>query len=405
MSGFIINPYRYAGASFPHYAACDGGNTDLYDPDAIASAGTFTVPSQWNGRYVRFSAALFSNVGASSFTMTKNGSAFDGKGSLAFPATSGGGSEDGGSICSAPLTVSTGDTFASSSADNFKCLEVLPSSVKVAVVNRITSSFSISAATETAIDWNNELVDTDSWHDNSTNPSRLTVPTGVSMVRVSCNVVVAASGGDIRVRLFKNGSAISPDIQAETTASVVSLMSPPISCSSTDYFEVKVTTTSATSVSVDNASWFAIESVDSSINYAVAKRSSNTTIVNGGSPLAIAMDTEVTDVGGWFTANQSKFVVPSGITRIRCGFCTNKTSAVGSYRTWMAKGSGSTSVVDGYPGSAQNGAGIDYTHAVSSILEVTAGDEINFVAQTDAGAQNMLANSFFWIEEVAAVTS
>lgn len=400
---FILSPYRYGTAAFIHYGACDGANTDLYDPGGIASAGTFTVPAAWNGRYARFSSAVFNTGGARSVTMLKNGSAFDGKGSLAYPATAGGGSEEGGSIVSAPLTVSTGDTFSSSSSDNFTCLEVLPSSVKVAVVNRITSAFSISAATETAIDWNNELVDTDSWHDNSTNPSRLTVPSGVSMVRLSCNVLVGASGGDIRLHFFKNGAAMTPDVTSETTGSVVSLISPPIPCSSGDYFEVKVTTTSATSVSVDNASWFAIESMASGTQYAVGRRSSNISITTS-TVMNLAMDTETADVGGWFTAGNAFFTVPSGVSRVRMGFCTRKTSTVGSFRSWMGK-NGSSTITDGLPGSAQNGAGIDYNHAISSILEVTAGDTFEFYLYTDAGAQNLLTDSFFWIEEVAAVTS
>ena len=37
---------------------------------------------------------------------------------------------------------------------------------------------SISNATETGISWNTELYDTNSFHDNSTNPTRMTIPTG-----------------------------------------------------------------------------------------------------------------------------------------------------------------------------------------------------------------------------------
>jgi hypothetical protein len=36
----------------------------------------------------------------------------------------------------------------------------------------------VSNATETGISWNTELYDTNSFHDNSTNPTRMTIPTG-----------------------------------------------------------------------------------------------------------------------------------------------------------------------------------------------------------------------------------
>lgn len=42
---------------------------------------------------------------------------------------------------------------------------------------RITSNFSIGNNTYTAVDFNSEDYDTDTIHDNSTNPSRLTIPT------------------------------------------------------------------------------------------------------------------------------------------------------------------------------------------------------------------------------------
>lgn len=45
-----------------------------------------------------------------------------------------------------------------------------------ASVYRITSDQSISADTVTAVEFNGEEYDTDTYHDNSTNPSRLTAP-------------------------------------------------------------------------------------------------------------------------------------------------------------------------------------------------------------------------------------
>jgi len=75
-----------------------------------------------------------------------------------------------------------------------------------ASVYRATSDQSVSSATLTAIEFNAESYDTDSYHDNATNNSRLTVPTN-GKYRVEGAVTLESVGsGDIQIRLDVNGS-------------------------------------------------------------------------------------------------------------------------------------------------------------------------------------------------------
>lgn len=399
---FIVNPFRFSSEIFAHYAACDGNNADLYDPGNYASAGNLVVPSLWAGRKIRFSAGNATETGATTtFSMARGGSNFDGAGKLTGPSLTG---AEFASIASAPLVASAADTFTTTNigtTNGWKCLEVLTSGLKSALVNRITSSFSVGAAF-TVVEWNNEVYDTDAFHDNSTNPSRLTVPSGVTNVRVSCSVTTANSTGEVGIQILKNGAALTLDMQYDQSGASnnICAMSLPLSVTSSDYFEVQVRTTAATNVAIDNNSWFAIEEVPYTPNYAVANRSSNIAITSG-SYNAVAMNNESVDTGGFYTSGDSFFTVPSGVTRIRTGFFVQK-SATGDFGFQMRKNG---AVFSGMAASASANASNDYAHGISSILEVTTGDTFDFYQFTSAGAQTLQSNSFVWIEEIPAITS
>lgn len=402
MSAFIINPYKFSSEVWAHYAASDGNNSDLYDPGNYAATGSFVVPALWSGRKIRFSAGNATETGATTtFSMAKGGSNFGGAGKTQMPSVA---SAEYASIVSAPIVCATGDTFTTSSigtTNGYKCLEVLNSSLKSALVNRVTSSFNVGAAF-TIVEWNNEVYDTDSWHDNSTNPSRLTVPSGVSVVRLSCNIETANSTGEIGVQLYKNGAALTNDIQFDQSgaSNFIGFLTLPLSVSSGDYFEVRVRTTAATNVAISNNSWFAIEEVPYTPKMAVASRSS-TVAITSGSFNAVAMNREDSDTDAFFTAGNSFFTVPSGISRVRTGFFVQK-SATGDFGFQIRKNG---SVFSGMAASANANASNDFLHAVSSILEVSAGDTFDFYQFTNAGAQTLRTNSNVWIEEIPNIAS
>lgn len=402
MSLFIINPFRFSSEIWSHYASSDGNNADLYDPANYAATGTFTVPTLWSGRKVRFSAANATETGATTtVSMSKNSSNFDGAGKVQLPSLTG---VEAVSIASAPIAVSGGDTFTTTNVGTtggWKCLEVLNASLKSALVNRITSSFNVGAAF-TVVEWNNEVYDTDSWHDNSTNPSRLTVPSGVTVVRLSCNIETANSTGEIGLQVLKNGAALTLDMQYDQSgdSNFIGCLSAPLTVTSGDYFEVQVRTTAATNVAISNNSWFSIEEVPYTPKIAVASRSS-TVAITSGSFNAVAMNREDQDTDAWFTAGNSFFTVPSGVSRVRTGFFVQK-SDTGAFSFQIRKnGATYTGMAHGSCTNANN----DYAHAISSIVEVSSGDTFDFYQYTNAGAQTLQINSFVWIEEIPNIAS
>ena len=79
----------------------------------------------------------------------------------------------------------------------------------------------ISPDTRTTINWDNEVFDTDSYHNNSTNKSRMTIPTGKTgyyQIYGSAWMYKSSSSGAFGLYWKKNGSLFSPDIfnQGET---------------------------------------------------------------------------------------------------------------------------------------------------------------------------------------------
>ena len=81
---------------------------------------------------------------------------------------------------------------------------------------RDNSNVTINDATATAIGFGSEEWDTDSFHDNSTNNSRITIPSGKDgkyefIVTASFNSNV---GSAIQLRLYKNGSLVTSVGQA-----------------------------------------------------------------------------------------------------------------------------------------------------------------------------------------------
>lgn len=117
------------------------------------------------------------------------------------------------------------------------------------------------AATAT---WNTETYDYGGWHDNVTNNSRLTVPTGVSRVRVTAVLRRASATDQIFARIAKNGTNIDAlgagGADTDTAgADTVNLVSAVLEVVPGDYFEIEVTMGVTADLAAE--SWFAIDNV------------------------------------------------------------------------------------------------------------------------------------------------
>lgn len=118
------------------------------------------------------------------------------------------------------------------------------------------------------LSWNDEDYDTDNIHDNSTNNSRLTVPSGVSYVRLTASSFWSFNTSSYRqLELFKNGGSTfegrsQDSLQAGNNANMVTNFSSAVlAVTGGDYFEVFATQGSGGNLDVQGGfnTWFSME--------------------------------------------------------------------------------------------------------------------------------------------------
>jgi hypothetical protein len=174
------------------------------------------------------------------------------------------------------------------------------------------------------ITWDSELYDVGGWHDNVTNNSRLTVPSGVDYVILATTVYLTGVTGGLNpfARFKKNGTqSFSGSVVASTyndsslNPRVISLVSPPIPVVAGDYFEVDIDTESdASSTIVASRCSFSIREV-AVTSGALVKKSVDQTTANYTTETTLTFDAETYDVGGWHdnSTNNTRLTVPSGV--------------------------------------------------------------------------------------------
>ena len=119
-----------------------------------------------------------------------------------------------------------------------------------------------------AIPWDTEDRDTNSIHDNAVNPSRMTIPAGFTGARIKAQVAflnILADAG-IQVTVYKNGVALPYGRflsgKAAYTNPVGYVETPTLNVVPTDYFEIVINSTDATSDFDASDSWAELELVE-----------------------------------------------------------------------------------------------------------------------------------------------
>ena len=259
---------------------------DVGDFFTLGSATRLTVPAGITR--AQLTAGLGMNPAASiSWHVEKNGARVEGGGLQTDDATA-----TAATYITGVLEVVAGDffelipTFASGSpvlrsdvtgATHFsiEAVEAVAPSMlpRGALANR-SSSFSLPDNATTVVPFNAEVYDTDAIHDNSVNPSRLTVPTGVSQVRLQahCNFNSNTTGHRL-IQVLKN-AAVFPGmpelnfgaggtgLQRLTTASAV------VDVVGGDFFELGAFQNSGSAVNIGTTTddlWFSMEVVEPAV--------------------------------------------------------------------------------------------------------------------------------------------
>jgi hypothetical protein len=124
---------------------------------------------------------------------------------------------------------------------------------------------SIATATYALVTWNTESFDTDAFHDNSTNTSRFTIPSGKAgkyLFNLKTVFNSTSSTGDRILYFFKNGSEILESPFALTTRSNLQMsLSSVQSAAVGDYFEMYVFQTSGGAVDLDKTAFYSEYSI------------------------------------------------------------------------------------------------------------------------------------------------
>lgn len=411
--GMIVAPHRFGTPVTPFgalvYQASAGQSivsstaltwdSEVYDVggwhDTASNTSRLTVPP--GVTLVRLTTNLRStSTGNPKIDHRLNGSAFQGQGKGDSESNSG---DDCTNIASAIMATSTFDyyeTFAVAGgsggtvvANTWASIEAISTSLKRVLVKK-TGNQAISAGATTTVTWETEDYDTDAFHDNVTNTSRLTAP-ATGRYRVTANLVSGSVTGQFVISFLKNGAsarglpARDCDTGSEENLNAVSAV---LDLTSGDYIECQAFHTSATNVVSDLGTWMMMEEVPATYKCCTAYKSGTQSISNN-TTTAVAFGAELYDDDAMHdnSTNNTRVAVPSGCTRARASFCLKTPSATGQAVAEVYK-NGAT--YTGAPRFETDTAGTDNVSGFGAWVDVTPGDYFELMFFQDSGSSMTL---------------
>lgn len=416
--GMLVSPYRF-GVSLPANAgvlAYRGTTTssglgavaesfpsEAYDRTGYHDTASLTervvIPSGVS--LVRVVGSLAVTVGPVETSIRKGGAAFPGAPyrSVASPAL-------GGSAATGPIAVSSSEYFeiykensanqTFDSSFNFLSVEVLSPSLSYAFVNK-TGTQSISAGVATAITWDNEVADVGGWHSTSSNTSRLSVPVGVTRVRVTGASRWNSSGaGNMYLSLYNNGVQTLVGMPLKSTSAStqkgLNIVSAIMAVTGgTTYFEV--VQNSAAAVVGNDYTWATIEDASSTVACLVTRSSSQAIAATTYTAVQWNSQTyrDVTAMHDTST-NPSRLIVPSGYSQARISFNLGAASTEIGGRVIM---NGSTTI--GMPADWNTNMASGFVNGISAWIDINpaGGDYFEVQAYCNT-ASNITSSPYHW---------
>lgn len=382
-------------------------NAESYDSggfhDNVVNPSRLTVPAGiMRGRLICNAEAIF--VGA--MNLTKGGTSFFGSAQRVMSTFA-----DQNNVASAIVGVSTGEYFEvqnpvgngdTYSADRtWFAFEPIAADVKSALVKK-SGDQAVSAGVNTVMAFGAEEYDSDGFHNNVTNNSRLTIPSGVALVRLSaCITVTDAASGQVVVNLLKDGTATARgmffnDVDYLSSAiKYIAGVSAPLIVSAGQYFETQLFTTNATTALNNDRTWFQIEELPSNHEYALVYKTGNQSLTSSVQNI-LTWNAEEVDTSGIHdnTTNNSRMTVPVGKTRARISFNLKTSNTAGTQEATVIK-NGST-VVPGAPLQATESNGTDNLNGFGAWVDVVAGDYFELQVRPSVSGTSITAVPETW---------
>jgi hypothetical protein len=243
------------------------------------------------------------------------------------------------------------DTSLTIQASSWAAMERLSDTADRAMVYKSANQGAVNFQTAAAaVTWNTESYDNGGWFDSGVSTTQLTVPSGVTHVRLSGRVTLQSLGIGMGVEVYitKNGDTNigtnrinMPFIMEAIGASEnhYHLFSGPLAVSPGDYFELVIYSGGDNSVTVQgtiDGCWFCIEEIEN-FSGAMVKKAADQTAANYSAGSVVTWDTEVLDVGGWHDtgSNTSRITVPSGVSYVRLTANITITSLTANVDTYV----------------------------------------------------------------------
>jgi hypothetical protein len=413
---FILNPYRYGSGVAPSdapgalvYLSADSTTSPIPFDGEVYDTGNWhsgTNPSRLTMPSTVTVARVIANQQQSSGTPQSaahqlNGSPFRGRGQ-ARTLFSG---NERVNLCSALIPVATSDYFETATGvttsvgaiNTWFAAEKVASTLKRALVYR-SSTLVLSSGVNTTLGFDSEVYDTDAFHDTVTNNSRLTVPSGVSLVRILLNVETGNAGGQAVINCTKNGAAFAGgfarDIEVGATSNYLNGVSAPIEVAAGDFFEAQIQTSGAATVQADESTWFAIEEVPSTYKRCLAVRT-GTQAISANTPTAITWTgTDIYDADGMHdpASNSDRITVPSGVTEARASFNIQGPSSAASVSGWVTLNGNQ---YYGAPDAGTDTTASDSIGGIGAWVPVSSGDIFRCVINATVGL-TLGANNQLW---------
>jgi len=318
--------------------------------------------------------------------------------------TSSGSTQNSNNIASAILVVSggwfetyglTGVSVSTVVENTWASIEEIDGALK-RVLAKKTANQAIGAGTSTVMAWAAEEYDTDGFHDNSTNNSRLTAP-ATGRYRVTANLEAASVAvGQFIVSMLRNGASArglaARDVDT-TNEEYVNAVSAVIELTAGDYIESTAFHSNAVNIIAGNGSWFAMEEVPSAYQCCLVYKSANQSITTNTNT-AVAFGAEIYDDATMHdnSTNNSRIVVPAGCTRARPSFGLATPSQTGQ-KVAQVFLNGATYV--GAPRFENDTAGGEFLSGFGAWVDVVPGDyfEVMFLS---TGALTLADSNSTW---------